>query len=204
MDAFEWYKNKKEEHIREIAEKYKNHILQMHHSQTYCIQYNATSIRNNNCKMSSILKNSMSLYLIEACWYYENSVDNSIKYEIDKDILGGKLYSPKTCTINISQSVVLLYLTISAIFPNLFIYFSPTLMSNILTASFSLYIKSPILPYLYRREYDNDVDMKKIRECTEKLRKFTNVYVVTDRRFVKDRQIVENQAIHRILQHPYM
>ena len=35
--------------------------------------------------------------------------------------------------------------------------------------------------------YDNDVDMKKIRECTEKLRKFTNVYVVTDRRFVKDR-----------------
>ena len=35
--------------------------------------------------------------------------------------------------------------------------------------------------------YDNDVDIKKIRECTEKLRKFTNVYVVTDRRFVKDR-----------------
>lgn len=34
-----------------------------------------------------------------ACWYYENSVDNSIKYEIDKDILGGKLYSPKTCIL---------------------------------------------------------------------------------------------------------
>lgn len=35
--------------------------------------------------------------------------------------------------------------------------------------------------------YDNDVSIKKIRECTEKLRKFTNVYVVTDRKFVKDR-----------------
>ena len=26
-----------------------------------------------------------------ACWYYENSVDNSIKYEIDKDIYKEKV-----------------------------------------------------------------------------------------------------------------
>ena len=41
--------------------------------------------------------------------------------------------------------------------------------------------------------YDNDVDIKKIRECTEKLRKFTNVYVVTDRKFVKDRLLGEKE-----------
>lgn len=35
--------------------------------------------------------------------------------------------------------------------------------------------------------YDNDVALSKIRECTEKLRKFTNVYAVMDRRFLKDR-----------------
>lgn len=35
--------------------------------------------------------------------------------------------------------------------------------------------------------YDNDVAISKIRECTEKLRKFTNVYAVTDRRYLKDR-----------------
>lgn len=35
--------------------------------------------------------------------------------------------------------------------------------------------------------YDNDVTLKKIRECTEKLRRFTNVYAVIDRKSVKDR-----------------
>ena len=35
--------------------------------------------------------------------------------------------------------------------------------------------------------YDNDVSISKIRECTEKLRRFTNVFVVTDRKFVKNR-----------------
>lgn len=35
--------------------------------------------------------------------------------------------------------------------------------------------------------YDNDVALSKIRECTEKLRKFTNVYAITDRSFLKDK-----------------
>ena len=35
--------------------------------------------------------------------------------------------------------------------------------------------------------YDNDVTLSKIRECTEKLRRFTNVFVVMDRKNVKDR-----------------
>ena len=35
--------------------------------------------------------------------------------------------------------------------------------------------------------YDNDVSISKIKECTEKLRRFTNVFVVTDRKFVKNR-----------------
>lgn len=35
--------------------------------------------------------------------------------------------------------------------------------------------------------YDNDVSVSKIKECTEKLRRFTNVYVVTDRKFVKNK-----------------
>ena len=41
--------------------------------------------------------------------------------------------------------------------------------------------------------YDNDVALSKIRECTEKLRKFTNVYVVMDRRFIKDRLLGSNE-----------
>lgn len=35
--------------------------------------------------------------------------------------------------------------------------------------------------------YDNDVTLKKIKECTEKLRKFTNVFAVIDRKMIKDR-----------------
>ena len=35
--------------------------------------------------------------------------------------------------------------------------------------------------------YDNDVSISKIKECTEKLRRFTNVYVVTDRKNIKNR-----------------
>lgn len=35
--------------------------------------------------------------------------------------------------------------------------------------------------------YDTDVSFSKIRECTNKLRKFTNVYAVMDRRNVNDR-----------------
>ena len=35
--------------------------------------------------------------------------------------------------------------------------------------------------------YDNDVSISKIKECTEKLRRFTNVYVVTDRKNAKSR-----------------
>lgn len=34
--------------------------------------------------------------------------------------------------------------------------------------------------------YDNDVPIEKIRECTKKLRKFTNVYMVRDRKKKKD------------------
>lgn len=41
--------------------------------------------------------------------------------------------------------------------------------------------------------YDNDVTLSKIRECTAKLKKFTNVYVVADRRFIKDRLLGDSK-----------
>ena len=35
--------------------------------------------------------------------------------------------------------------------------------------------------------YDNDVDFTKIKKCTEKLKRFVNVYVVLDRRNKRDK-----------------
>lgn len=42
--------------------------------------------------------------------------------------------------------------------------------------------------------FDSDVEMKKIRDCTAMLRKFCNVYVVTDRRYIKNRLLGEKEA----------
>ena len=35
--------------------------------------------------------------------------------------------------------------------------------------------------------YDNDMSIEKIRKCTEKLRRYTNVYAIMDRKFLKDK-----------------
>lgn len=35
--------------------------------------------------------------------------------------------------------------------------------------------------------YDNDMSIEKIRKCTEKLRRYMNVYVIMDRKFLKDK-----------------
>lgn len=42
--------------------------------------------------------------------------------------------------------------------------------------------------------FDSDVDMKKIYDTTEKLRKFSNVFVLRDRRFVRDRLLGEKES----------
>lgn len=42
--------------------------------------------------------------------------------------------------------------------------------------------------------FDSDIGIKKIRDCTVMLRKFCNVYVVTDRRFIKDRLLGEKES----------
>jgi hypothetical protein len=42
--------------------------------------------------------------------------------------------------------------------------------------------------------FDSDVGIKKIKDCTDILRKFCNVYVVTDRRFVRDRLLGEKES----------
>lgn len=42
--------------------------------------------------------------------------------------------------------------------------------------------------------FDSDVPMQKIRECTEMLRRFANVFVIQDRRFIKDRLLGEKES----------
>ena len=42
--------------------------------------------------------------------------------------------------------------------------------------------------------FDSDVQMKKIIESTEMLRKFANVFVIRDRRYIKDRLLGEKEA----------
>ena len=42
--------------------------------------------------------------------------------------------------------------------------------------------------------FDSDVDIKKIRESTNMLRKFANVFVLRDRRFIRDRLLGEKEA----------
>jgi DNA primase len=42
--------------------------------------------------------------------------------------------------------------------------------------------------------FDSDVGIKKIKDCTDILRKFCNVYVVTDRRFIRDRLLGEKES----------
>ena len=42
--------------------------------------------------------------------------------------------------------------------------------------------------------FDSDVDIKKIRESTTMLRKFANVFILRDRRFIRDRLLGEKEA----------
>ena len=42
--------------------------------------------------------------------------------------------------------------------------------------------------------FDSDVDMKKVLECTEILRKFTNVYMISDRKYVHHKLLGEKES----------
>lgn len=42
--------------------------------------------------------------------------------------------------------------------------------------------------------FDSDVEIKQVLECTETLRKFTNVYIVTDRKYIKNKLLGEKES----------
>lgn len=42
--------------------------------------------------------------------------------------------------------------------------------------------------------FDSDVDMKKVLECTETLRKFTNVYIIEDRKYLNNKLLGEKES----------